>query len=286
MKTLYSGNEHNPLKIRQFKNLWYNIFPNVSISKFCQVSGKCFTCWQLYLRQEIFQSASELSTLKEFSKLHKIMIERCRMAYIDNRQLAQTHPDLYMSLILDGMSQGHCCLPWYANKATETKEELKQKITGAKQHGLYRSFYRTYPHVKSGANLACEVLLREIEARMDYCKDNNKPFPKCLLLQVDGGPENASKTFYGLCEHLVREGVFERIDVSRLPVGHTHEDIDAMFGVLWRACQGKSIMSPEKWKQIALGAFTNEAKANIDLNGYHSSYDSDYESDDDDEDSD
>jgi hypothetical protein len=182
------------------------------------------------------------------------------------------------------MSQGHCKLPWLANKDQQTNHVLAQKIIGAKQHGISRTFYRSYSHIKTGTNLACEVVLREIDARMDYCKENNKPFPKCLLLQVDGGPENASKTFYALCEHLVREGIFERVDVSRLPVGHTHEDIDAMFGILWRACQGKTIMSPAKWKQIALGAFTNEARKKKGTPEDHYSDDgtisSDYEEDD------
>jgi hypothetical protein len=39
--------------------------------------------------------------------------------------------------------------------------------------------------------------------------------------------------------------VFDRIEVARLPVGHTHEDIDAMFGVLWRATRGQTIMTPQ-----------------------------------------
>jgi hypothetical protein len=56
-------------------------------------------------------------------------------------------------------------------------------------------------------------------------------------------------------EYLVKEGVFDRIDVSRLPVGHTHEDIDAMFGVLWRAAQGKTIVTPQQWKEMAISAF-------------------------------
>ena len=115
-------------------------------------------------------------------------------------------------------------------------------------HGISRTFYRVFPHVKAGANLACE-------SRMDYCLTNDKPFPRVFFLQIDGGPENTAKTFYALCEHLVREGVFDRIEVARLPVGHTHEDIDAMFGVLWRAAQGKTLISPEDWKQMAISAF-------------------------------
>jgi hypothetical protein len=39
-----------------------------------------------------------------------------------------------------------------------------------------------------------------------------------------------------------------------LLVIHT-KDIDAMFGVLWRAAQGKTIVTPQQWKEMALSAF-------------------------------
>lgn len=178
-----------------------------------------------------------------------------RAAYIRNRELAQERPDLYMSLIIDGMAQDHCILPYYAGQHTETGPVVKQKIIGAKQHGISRTFYRTYPHVKGGTNVAIEVVLHEIERRMDYCLANSLTFPRVLLLQIDGGPENTSKIFYALNEYLVKIGVFDRVEVARLPVGHTHEDIDAMFGVLWRAAQGKTIISPQQWKEMALAAF-------------------------------
>lgn len=255
MKTMMSGNEHEPLELRAFEELWKSIWPNVTISEFTQVSGKCYPCHLLYERQETFGSAQDLEDIKLLANIHKIMIEQQRHHYIHNRQKAQEHPDMYMSLIIDAMSQDHCILPWYGNQRQDSVQ-LKQKIVGAKQHGFSRSFYRAYPHIKSGANMACEVLLREIESRMDDCIENDLPFPRVLFLQLDGGSENTSKTFYSLCEHLVRIGIFDRIDVARLPVGHTHEDIDALFGVLWRAMQGKTIITPQKWKEICLAAFT------------------------------
>jgi len=255
VETIFTGNEHCPLELSQFKKLWATVFPNVTISQYCQVSGKCFSCHCLYERQEVFKCEADLQKIRKLSIVHKIMIEMQRGAYMQNRQRAQTRPDLYMSLIIDGMSQDHCVLPYYGGKHVETKAQLKQKIVGAKQHGFARTFYRLYPHVQSGANVACEVLLHEIESRMDHCIENDVPFPRHLYLQIDGGPENACKTFYGLCELLVREGVFDHIDVARLPVGHTHEDIDALFGVLWRAAQGKTLISPQQWRAMALAAF-------------------------------
>ena len=152
------------------------------------------------------------------------------------------------------MSQDHCAIPYYGGNDTSSVI-VKQKIMGAKQHGISKSFYRTFPHISGGCNLAIEVVMNEIEQRMDLCIRNDVCFPRYLFLQIDGGSENTAKEFYGFCEYLVREAIFDKVEVSRLPVGHTHEDIDAMFGVIWKAAQGKTIITPQQWEDMATKAF-------------------------------
>jgi hypothetical protein len=93
------------------------------------------------------------------------------------------------------MSQDHCIFPYYAGQHKETGTEIKQKIVGAKQHGVSKTLHRLFPHIKGGANVACEVLLHEIERRIEYCIANNISFARTLLLQIDGGPENTSTVF-------------------------------------------------------------------------------------------
>ena len=112
--TMYTSNEHEPLDQRSFEQLWHNIFPNVTISRYCQVSGKCYSCHAIYERQEIFTCEADLQMIRKLCTIHKIMIEMQRGAYIRNRQLAQQHLDLFMSCIIDGMAQDHCVLPFYA----------------------------------------------------------------------------------------------------------------------------------------------------------------------------
>lgn len=257
VKLKYTGDENNILSPPRFMDTWRNIFPNVTLTKFCHVSGKCSACHWLYERQEIFRSERELHVIKFFGSIHKIMIEMSRGIYMSNRQKAQDHPELYMSLIIDGMSQDHCVLPYCANQ-TQKSNILKQKIMGAKQHGFSKSFYRTFPHVCGGTNLAIEVLLHEIEKRMNYCELTNKIMPAVLFLQIDGGPENTSKSFYAMISQLKSQKVFKRIEVARLPVGHTHEDIDALFGTLWKASRHMTITTPQDWKRMAIRAFTKE----------------------------
>ena len=104
----------------------------------------------------------------------------------------------------------------------------------------------------------------EIEARLQHCFDNDLEMPSILFLQVDGGCENTSHTFHALCEQLVRDGVFKEIHVNRLPVGHTHEDIDALFGVLWRGLQNKTLMTPQEWEEAAKNCFRS-AEEETDL---------------------
>ena len=87
------------------------------------------------------------------------------------------------------------------------------------------------------------------------CITNNQCFPRYLFLKIDGGFENTAKEFYALSKYLVIEPIFDKVEVSRLPIGHTHEDIDAMFDFIWRTAQGKTIITPQQWEAIARGVF-------------------------------
>jgi hypothetical protein len=49
-------------------------------------------------------------------------------------------------------------------------------------------------------------------------------------------------------EFLVARGVARSIFYTRLPVGHTHEDIDACFGLVWNWFKKKTIFHPEQYK--------------------------------------
>ena len=64
-------------------------------------------------------------------------------------------------------------------------------------------------------------------------------------MQIDGGSENANQYVLAICELLIVRRVFNKILLTRLPVGHTHEDIDAHFGKIWVAARQTTIMTPE-----------------------------------------
>ncbi len=58
--------------------------------------------------------------------------------------------------------------------------------------------------------------------------------PDTIYYQVDGGSENTAKVMYGIAELLVAKGIVVNLLITRLPVGHSHEDIDSKFSLIWK----------------------------------------------------
>ena len=66
-------------------------------------------------------------------------------------------------------------------------------------------------------------------------KQNFATWPTELNVQLDNtSKDNKNRATLGYFAYLVGSGVFKRVIVSFLPVGHTHEDIDAVFGMIMR----------------------------------------------------
>jgi hypothetical protein len=56
----------------------------------------------------------------------------------------------------------------------------------------------------------------------------------CLYLQLNNAPDNKSKVFLAFISYLIEKKVFQKIKLSYLIVGHTHEDVDSFFTVISR----------------------------------------------------
>jgi hypothetical protein len=77
-----------------------------------------------------------------------------------------------------------------------------------------------------------------------------------VFIQIDGGSENANKTLIALCECLVGKRVVRRsITLTRLVVGHTHEDVDAMFAKIWKRCRSDYCVTPSGYANLIKEAF-------------------------------
>ena len=78
---------------------------------------------------------------------------------------------------------------------------------------------------------------------------------------MDGGSENTAKAALAICELLVARRLTRRIILSRLLVGHTHEDIDAIFAIIWQFLKNKKVMTPQIYANLLVLACENKAKS-------------------------
>lgn len=88
--------------------------------------------------------------------------------------------------------------------------------------------------------------------------------PETIFIQIDGGSENANTLLPAFCTLLAckyRKLGCKKIVLTRLPVGHTHEDCDAQFGVIWRATRNESICTPQEYKKLVLRCLGGGKKA-------------------------
>ena len=68
-----------------------------------------------------------------------------------------------------------------------------------------------------------------------------------------------------ICELLVAKRLTKKLILTRLPKGHTHEDIDAVFGKIWKFLAGLAILTPQAYRR----ALENASKQrNVKVNIY------------------
>jgi len=155
-------------------------------------------------------------------------------------------------MIIDGMDQNHCRIP-YLGSQSSFSSPLKQAITGIKEHGQGVTIYRTVDTVTKGADLTIQCVLTQIEE----WKLRNGYYPEEIFLQVDGGSENANQYLLAMLELLVVKRVAREVYYTRLPTGHTHDDIDACFAIIWVCFRYSSCETLEMYKTAIHKAFAD-----------------------------
>jgi hypothetical protein len=146
---------------------------------------------------------------------HLKKIQASRATYFVRRELAQTDPSRYMSLVVDSMD----------STATD------HHIIGAISHGRRR---RAFMFVGSNrfnrrTNVTIEIVHRVLRATLEA----EGGLPPVLHLQLDNTANQCkSHWLVGCLSLLVATGVFEQVTMAYLPVGHTIDEIDQLFSLV------------------------------------------------------
>jgi hypothetical protein len=241
------------LSYTSFLSMWKNCFPHVKIREYKAVSGKCKTCAILSEARRKHLSRDARRYLTQLHSFHRTMYMGERQSYYARRNDAMLMPADYWSGIGDGMMQSHCQLPHRGNMV-QFPSTLPQHLQGILAHGRSMEIYRTFHNVSNGCNLSLHCLLLALEK----VKLEKGRIPDVVYYQIDGGSENTGRAVLGICELIVARGLAKKVVLTRLPVGHTHEDIDSKFALIWKRVRNQFVLTPAQYADLIERALTTE----------------------------
>jgi hypothetical protein len=189
--------------------------------------AKCDFCIKHRAKAERKRTKEAIEEDNAELRLHLQDIKAEKMMYYSNRARARRSPRMFLSIIIDGADQSKHDMPHFKDTAHLIAEirRIKMHLYGALVHGRGAYAFTIPDHEPQGHNTTIQVLHHIL---CDLKKEG--PLPKVLKLQVDNTTkQNKGQYLYGYLDLLVEYGVFESVEVSFLPVGHTHEDIDQFF---------------------------------------------------------
>jgi len=131
---------------------------------------------------------------------------------------------LFTAFVVDLEDSAKTVLP-YVDNIELFSTPLEHHLAGVKVHGKGVTFYPIIDTVHKGANFSIFVILSELEKFYD----ENGYWPEEFFVQIDGGSEFANKSVLAMCELIVSKRMARVLLLTRLPTGHTHEDIDGIL---------------------------------------------------------
>ena len=238
-----------PFKYDQFLKILHSSFPQCRRMKEHSMF-KCDVCCKLDAAMDSMKYAgkytlqyneAEYRRCKQQKADHMQLANDARVKYQKHQRKARQRTTLvngelqykYLCLIIDGITSTTTVVPGY-----QRRRDLAQKFgeTSAPCHltGCKDATGRVYAawnwdNVPKDGNFVPNVLLRVL----DIYKEEHGYLPPVLYMQLDNTcRENKNKFVFSFLAYLVTMGVFKKIKVNFLLVGHTHEDIDQYFSVV------------------------------------------------------
>ncbi len=248
-ETKAEGSDIEPFKYDQFLKTLHSDFPHCRRMKEHSMF-KCEVCCQLTAAMDCMKyggkhtaqfNERDYNKFKKDKADHLQLANDARVKYQKHQRKARQRTTMvdgqlryqYLCLIIDGITATTTEVPGYqrrrdlATKYGETSATCH--LTGCKDATgrVYAAW--NWENVPKDGNFVPNVLLRVL----DIYKEENGYLPPVLYLQLDNTcRENKNKFVFSVLSYLVAMGVFKKIKVNFLVVGHTHEDIDQYFSVV------------------------------------------------------
>jgi len=243
-----------------FTKIWRDVFPKIKIREYKNVTGKCEVCEACKRMMSQSKSKALRVIVRQYKLMHRSFYMGEKLLYYQRRAEAANSNGEVGSIIIDKMGTHATQLPLLSN-LNQLKIHFPVAVTGAISHGTNETaFYLSTPNVSTGASFTIHCILSEL--RKLYYKNNRKPLKK-VYIEIDGASDNVAKAVIAACEHLVFQKFSPYIVMARLPVGHTHEDIDSRFGKIWTFVRDRHVYTFDGFCSIIKEAFGNSQQISV-----------------------
>ena len=147
---------------------------------------------------------------------------------------------------IDGMGQNTTMVPKIRQSVKGIEGRyVKTHLCGVLVHGegLYSDVWIDSHHKHDNNQVITFIMyaIADVKARRGGI------LPSTLRIQADNcGSENKNQYMFGMCAALVGLGYFAEIHLGFLLVGHTHEDIDQIFSVIFGTLKRQDVDSMQQ----------------------------------------
>ena len=234
----------HPLGVEKetFLHLWRTLFPKMKVPS-DQRLGMCRYCTEAKEKLELAVTEADRDAIAKELQEHLLFIQGERAHYHNVRKEAKENPRYFvfdftlvrkkLALIIDWMDSKKTTSPHLARRYRGDPDPLKLRVCGVLAHGPEQAewAYISY-EFSSEANTNITCLLKTLE---HIASGDLRNLPRHLHVQMDNsGKENKNNNMHGFLAALVQLSHFDLLEISYLPTGHTHEDVDALFSRFYR----------------------------------------------------
>lgn len=172
-----------------------------------------------------------------------------RMEYYRCRALSRVRGSGTICMIQDGMDQSKVCVPRDAalrGKDFSTFQRPKLHLSLTLCHGYFTQFILSNPDTMKDSNASCESLASAFDLLQGHHHTDLRA--SHIIVQADNtARELKNNQTMRFCAAQVSCGNIKSISLQFLRAGHSHEDIDQVFGRVARhLSRARKIQNPEE----------------------------------------
>lgn len=220
-----------------FYRRWVAVWKQYLVFRKSSQHAQCLTCFELQQQMHnkgVGWAAKMKAAADMFQHNQQQYLDRC--LYWSLRWASRAFQDV-LCVIIDTPDRTRYAWPRfpYHKLPKDLAGILRPRIvvTGVIAHGYCTTLFYADENRPHGGAAFLEALMRTVSRVQRLCTEAGRAFPRHLVIQSDNTVAQAKNSLVMLMlAVLVSCGYFSTAVINFLMVGHTHEDIDQLFGIL------------------------------------------------------